>query len=683
MILSNASNKVESNITNQTQRLTIQATSKAMEILSKNIYSKPVHACVRELCCNAYDAHVEAGLKDTPIEVGLPTYSDSKFYVRDYGNGLNPSEIRGIFATYFASSKTDNNEQTGCLGLGSKSPFAVSSQFTVELWRDGYYYLWTIYKDADGFPTMSDEPIIKQKTTDPSGIRVTVPVDYSKRREFEQAVNDILPYFSTLPVIKNGNTLVRKSKKIEFKSCWFEDGSGAFALMGNVLYPINPDITGLNQFRDLSSQGRLIIPFNLGELDFDASRENLQYSNKTISILKIKYNEIVADFAKTIHAKIDKSKNAYEAVLNFNTVTAHFDTKLANAIYKDMTFNGKPLSSYFSDRRQTNWYVIPNPTPEGYIHGELYTVNSYYKSKFNRLINVKINKNTVFIYNDDNSKSIIARMHCYIEQERAAGRSVEPVYINEHVDLPKWLEANYLSMTDLVKISTLPKPAKTTSTASISRKRAGTFTIKGGYVKSYFWQKVDTVPTSGYYFVKSDDDILIGDEKKNISSVWGTVTSLGVNPIGSNVYGISKSVLKDYKDDANFKLAETYIKEKLEAKALEYAKYLAYKKLDTTTYGNTIINTMIRLNKVWPSEGKFTSDLSSVSSLNSNFECYKELFTFFGVTIPEYTGKLIDVKSIPTNFPMLDFVVNGYYSGGVKESTNYIREWAKFKQLEY
>lgn len=683
MILTKTSTKYESNTKSDGKHLTIQATAKALEILSKNIYSRPIESCVREVSCNCYDAHVEAGIAHKPFEITLPTYSDSTIKFKDYGNGLPPDQIRNIFATYFSSSKTESNAYTGALGLGSKSPLAVADQFTVEMSRDGWYYLWTIYNDSTGYPTMADEPIVKRETTDPTGITVSIPVDYSKRQDFINAVNKVLPYFTTLPTIVNGPQLVRKSKKIEFKSCWFEDGSGAFALMGNVLYPINPDITGLNQFRDLSSQGRLIIPFNLGELDFDASRENLQYSNKTISILKIKYNEIVADFAKTIHAKIDKSKNAYEAVLNFNTVTAHFDTKLANAIYKDMTFNGKPLSSYFSDRRQTNWYVIPNPTPEGYIHGELYTVNSYYKSKFNRLINVKINKNTVFIYNDDNSKSIIARMHCYIEQERAAGRSVEPVYINEHVDLPKWLEANYLSMTDLVKISTLPKPAKSTSTASISRKRAGTFTIKGGYVKSYFWQKVDTVPTSGYYFVKSDDDILIGDEKKNISSVWGTITSLGVNPVGSNLYGISKSVLKDYKDDANFKLAETYIKEKLEAKALEYAKYLAYKKLDTTAYGNTVINTMIRLNKVWPSEGKFSHDLSSVSSLNSNFESYKQLFTFFGVTIPEYTEKLIDVKSIPTNFPMLDFVVNGYYSGGVKESTNYIREWAKFKNLDY
>ncbi len=51
----------------------IKTTAKAFEILSSGIYSNPIHAIVRELSANAYDAHVAAGTTNVPFEITLPS----------------------------------------------------------------------------------------------------------------------------------------------------------------------------------------------------------------------------------------------------------------------------------------------------------------------------------------------------------------------------------------------------------------------------------------------------------------------------------------------------------------------------------------------------------------------------------------------------------------------------------
>jgi HSP90 family molecular chaperone len=79
---------------------TIKATSKAFDILSSGLYSDKIQAIVRELSCNAYDAHVAAGKVDVPIEIRLPTSLDPTFYVKDYGIGLDHEAIYNVFRVH-------------------------------------------------------------------------------------------------------------------------------------------------------------------------------------------------------------------------------------------------------------------------------------------------------------------------------------------------------------------------------------------------------------------------------------------------------------------------------------------------------------------------------------------------------------------------------------------------------
>ena len=106
----------------------IKASAKAYYVLS-NLYSFPKHAVIRELSTNAYDSHIQSGKGDIPFEVHIPTWHEPFFEIKDYGTGLSPESIKNLYITYFDSDKIHTNELNGCLGLGSKSPFTVSSSF--------------------------------------------------------------------------------------------------------------------------------------------------------------------------------------------------------------------------------------------------------------------------------------------------------------------------------------------------------------------------------------------------------------------------------------------------------------------------------------------------------------------------------------------------------------------------
>src|SRR5438309_316787 len=102
----------------------IKQDPRAFKILSAHIYSNKILAIIRELSSNAYDAHVAAGTAHLPFNVHLPNALEPHFSIRDFGTGLDRDSILHIYTTYFESTKTDTNEQIGCLGLGSKTPFS-------------------------------------------------------------------------------------------------------------------------------------------------------------------------------------------------------------------------------------------------------------------------------------------------------------------------------------------------------------------------------------------------------------------------------------------------------------------------------------------------------------------------------------------------------------------------------
>ena len=108
----------------------LKVSGKAFDLLSSGIYSNKPLAIIRELACNAQDSHIEANNPE-PIEIHVPNNLEPWLSVKDNGIGLSHNDVLNLYSTYFESTKQNTNDLTGTFGIGSKSPFAYTSKFTV------------------------------------------------------------------------------------------------------------------------------------------------------------------------------------------------------------------------------------------------------------------------------------------------------------------------------------------------------------------------------------------------------------------------------------------------------------------------------------------------------------------------------------------------------------------------
>jgi hypothetical protein len=282
----------------KTSGFKIQASAKAFEILSSNIYTNKVRAVIREYNCNAYDAHVAAG-NGQPWDVHLPTYLESYFSVRDYGTGLSDEQVREIFTTYFHSTKTNSNDFVGALGLGSKSAFSIVDSFNVVSYYNGVKTDYCCYKDEHGEPQVAT--LASSDTVQQNGLEVSMSVEGRTDDFTDEAVN-VFKYFDVLPNINDKEVVkdVLKAKEDYKFVCdegSFNTGYGSlYARMGNVAYKIPSEYRS-----DLSG----FINFEIGDLSFNAGREELSMDDSTKKLLKSRIQQVQDNLSQVVYDKLE------------------------------------------------------------------------------------------------------------------------------------------------------------------------------------------------------------------------------------------------------------------------------------------------------------------------------------------------------------------------------------------
>jgi hypothetical protein len=318
----------------------IKATAKSFRILSDGLYANKVRAIIRELSCNAYDSHVAAGKINTPFDVHLPNSLEPFFSIRDYGTGLSHDQVTNIFTTFFESTKTDSNDYVGALGLGSKSPFSYTDNFTVTAIKDGRKGIYTAFINEQGVPSIA--LMMEEQTNDPAGVEVRFAVD--SRYDFDkfrQEARYVYEYFKLRPVVNGAAEFKFKEPSYKEKDIipgvhHGSDGYQSYAIMGNIKYPIevpNADksLSGLHGLLGCS----LVMEFNIGELDFQASREGLSYIPETINAIKTKLEALNSQLAVHIAAEADKIQNLWERAVYLSK--RHEDALWKNAVRKYVT----------------------------------------------------------------------------------------------------------------------------------------------------------------------------------------------------------------------------------------------------------------------------------------------------------------------------------------------------------
>lgn len=162
----------------------IKTSATAFKILSEGLYSNKIGSMIRELICNAYDAHCAAGTKDTPIDIELPMVTNPVFRIRDYGTGLSEDDMRTIYTTYFESTKSDDNKYIGGFGLGSKTPLCYNTeQFFVTSYFNGKKFVYNVAIGDTGAPVLTKWE--ESHTEEPNGLELTISVDVNDTERFK------------------------------------------------------------------------------------------------------------------------------------------------------------------------------------------------------------------------------------------------------------------------------------------------------------------------------------------------------------------------------------------------------------------------------------------------------------------------------------------------------------------
>ena len=301
----------------------IRTSAKAFGILSSSLYANKIRAIIRELSCNAIDSHMAAGKPDIPFDIHLPNSLEPWFSIRDYGVGMSHDQVTDVYTTYFESTKSDSNDFIGALGLGSKTPFSYTDNFSVTSIKDGWKGIYTAFINESGVPSIALMSV--STTEDCNGVEIRFSVndnyDFGK---FRNEAKEVYTHFKLIPNVLGFNEFqpgeVNYKDRDVVPGIHYVGTYNSYAVMGNIAYPISiPNAEScLGDLAGLLRCG-LEIHFDIGELDFQPSREGLSYIPQTISAIKDKLTYLKDHLTVKLTKMADEIPNIWDRAAFLNT----------------------------------------------------------------------------------------------------------------------------------------------------------------------------------------------------------------------------------------------------------------------------------------------------------------------------------------------------------------------------
>lgn len=317
-----------------------------------DLYSDKIMAVIREYSTNARDSHLEAGV-DRPIRVTLPTQHNLEFSVEDFGVGLSVNDIEKIYANYGASSKRDNAEVTGQLGLGSKSGLTYAPQFTVTAVKNGVQVVAVVTKDEVGVGVI--RILDTRHTEKPNGVKITFPVNSGDVHAFYIKATQFFRYWEagTFEVTQGDGPVDILSIFDDPKWTHLDDDvlilpewGDIKILMGGVVYTAPERIDGVS----------VLARVNMGDIDFTPSRESLHMTSQSRYCLDMLKDYVQARMADRVAEKI-MSSSRWEGArewLNWSeSLRAQIKARHPNAVRRWSVQMGSGVGWSYSFSRAT------------------------------------------------------------------------------------------------------------------------------------------------------------------------------------------------------------------------------------------------------------------------------------------------------------------------------------------
>jgi len=374
----------ESSADMEEQFFSIEDTGMIFDILRNKMYSNPILAICREITSNARDAHREVGKPEVPIEIHLPNNLEPDYKIKDFGPGISPDRMLNIFIKYTASTKRNDNVQTGGFGLGAKTPFSYSDSFAITTIHDGIQYSYSCGIDSTKVGKLA---LLDKRPTDAvNSTEISIPIKPQDFHFFNQWTEQACRHWDVKPIIKGGIIQWTTFNKILEGTNWAIATSNNYErhaklVIDSIEYPLELDT--LRKYADPklidSARGHFIMYFGVGELSLSASRENIYLDKTTQDKIKQRLDDITKEIRGRVTTKIDAFPNLWAANVYYRKELLGAFSNLE--FLKKLTWKGYELH---------NGYISVKCNAYTFTKGKNYSYTGKDPDKITRSMNASI-----------------------------------------------------------------------------------------------------------------------------------------------------------------------------------------------------------------------------------------------------------------------------------------------------
>lgn len=399
------------------------------QLLSTNLYSRPIDSFLREIVSNAWDSHVEANNTE-PILLEIGTDTENKNYCRiqDFGIGLSPQRFNEIYKNIGSSTKRGDNTQIGGFGIGRFSALAYSGTVYITSNCQGVKYKYLMYKDGN---MIKIDELFQDSTDERDGLEVMVYLKSGDFSDFQDAIKNQLIYFENLYLSFDryydgdrqksfadsfNNLKIKRYKNFSVNT--FSEEYTTTLCLGKIQYPLNKNAIGGTKFK-FDQNYPIALNFEIGDLEVTPNREQILYTKYNIEKIRVKLDaaqDELDEITKTQLIKdydnfdeyVDVLRNSKSQVILFENSTLSqkifFNYKVD---VEDITYKGKsypkgivqfkdyvnqiqPMTSYLSFKVDNSkiyvknlntWYNSPGQIAKDLVNYKNYNIKDPIYSK--------------------------------------------------------------------------------------------------------------------------------------------------------------------------------------------------------------------------------------------------------------------------------------------------------------
>ncbi len=337
MKLVNDKNTLKTNFKGESENFGIGDASVVIEILRNRLYKNKIQTLVQEYCSNARDAMREID-SDKPIRVSVPSLIEPTFKVRDFGPGVSPDRMSSVFVLYGASTKRQDNKETGGFGIGAKSAWAYTDSFTIITFIDGIKRTYIAHTGESSNGRL--DLISTENTDEENGTEIQIAVSSHDIDSFKKAVLRAT-YFWTESVELRGDieSPIREKGKMFTDHLEIQKDLPSYispyyrkvdiAVIDGIpysLHDLSEKVDELVELRALINRPFILHVPN-GFLEVSASREEISDSKHTLKNLKLLCTKLLEQAHKTIKKEFSAISEVKEYFKKYIELSDKFNLK--------------------------------------------------------------------------------------------------------------------------------------------------------------------------------------------------------------------------------------------------------------------------------------------------------------------------------------------------------------------